>query len=116
MRARCKRKEDRHDQASARKASPPIMAKEFATQDRLASEKTGRSDRTRRSALRVETDKAVYPIESSFAGVMGEWKTKSGRHRRYRQELGTILTGDASCCRPISNAAKSLARWKGKKL
>src|SRR5207302_167864 len=24
----------------------------------------------------VETDKAVYPIESSFAGVMGEWKTK----------------------------------------
>src|SRR4029077_21133963 len=26
----------------------------------------------------VETDKAVYPIESSFAGVMGEWKTKVG--------------------------------------
>jgi pyruvate/2-oxoglutarate dehydrogenase complex dihydrolipoamide acyltransferase (E2) component len=24
----------------------------------------------------VETDKAVYPIESSFAGTMGEWKTK----------------------------------------
>src|SRR6185503_19115919 len=24
----------------------------------------------------VETDKAVYPIQSSFAGVMGEWKTK----------------------------------------
>jgi hypothetical protein len=23
----------------------------------------------------VETDKAVYPIESSFAGTMGEWKT-----------------------------------------
>ena len=26
----------------------------------------------------VETDKAVYPIQSSFAGVMGEWKTKIG--------------------------------------
>src|SRR6266576_3023603 len=26
----------------------------------------------------VETDKAVYPIESSFSGVMGEWKTKVG--------------------------------------
>src|SRR6266704_3984929 len=26
----------------------------------------------------VETDKAVYPIQSSFAGVMGEWRTKVG--------------------------------------
>src|SRR4029077_890507 len=26
----------------------------------------------------VETDKAVYPIESSFAGVMGGWKTRVG--------------------------------------
>src|SRR5438093_10769529 len=26
----------------------------------------------------VETDKAVYPIESSFASGMGEWKTKLG--------------------------------------
>jgi 2-oxoisovalerate dehydrogenase E1 component len=26
----------------------------------------------------VETDKAVYPIQSSFAGVMGDWKTKVG--------------------------------------
>src|SRR5262249_28124503 len=26
----------------------------------------------------VETDKAVYPIQSSFAGIMGEWKTKVG--------------------------------------
>src|SRR5207247_9759819 len=24
----------------------------------------------------VETDKGVYPIQSSFAGLMGEWKTK----------------------------------------
>jgi 2-oxoisovalerate dehydrogenase E1 component len=40
----------------------------------------------------VETDKAVYPIESSFAGVMGEWKTKVGDTVDIGQELGTILT------------------------
>jgi 2-oxoisovalerate dehydrogenase E1 component len=41
----------------------------------------------------VETDKAVYPIESSFAGTMGEWKTKIGDTVDIGQELGTILTG-----------------------
>jgi 2-oxoisovalerate dehydrogenase E1 component len=41
----------------------------------------------------VETDKAVYPIESSFAGTMGEWKTKVGDTVDIGQELGTILTG-----------------------
>jgi len=40
----------------------------------------------------VETDKAVYPIQSSFAGVMGEWKTKVGETVEIAQELGTILT------------------------
>src|SRR6266699_5034855 len=44
----------------------------------------------------VETDKAVYPIESSFAGVMGEWKTKVGDTVDIGQELGTILTGEPS--------------------
>ena len=44
----------------------------------------------------VETDKAIYPIESSFAGVMGEWKTKVGETVEIGQELGTILAGDAS--------------------
>ena len=43
----------------------------------------------------VETDKAVYPIESSFAGTMGEWKTKVGDTVEIGQELGTILTDDA---------------------
>src|SRR6266487_549072 len=36
----------------------------------------------------VETDKAVYPIQSSFAGVMGEWKTKVGDTVDIGQELG----------------------------
>jgi 2-oxoisovalerate dehydrogenase E1 component len=43
----------------------------------------------------VETDKAVYPIQSSFAGVMGEWNTKVGDTVNIGQELGTIFTGDA---------------------
>jgi 2-oxoisovalerate dehydrogenase E1 component len=40
----------------------------------------------------VETDKAVYPIQSSFAGVMGEWKTKVGDTVEIGQELGTLFT------------------------
>lgn len=42
----------------------------------------------------VETDKAVYPIQSSFAGVMGEWKTKIGDTVEIGQELGTILMSE----------------------
>ncbi|HTL28584.1 MAG TPA: 2-oxo acid dehydrogenase subunit E2, partial [Tepidisphaeraceae bacterium] len=43
----------------------------------------------------VETDKAVYPIESSFAGTMGEWKTELDATVEIGQELGTILTEGA---------------------
>jgi 2-oxoisovalerate dehydrogenase E1 component len=44
----------------------------------------------------VETDKAVYPIQSSFAGVMGEWKTKVGDTVDIGQELGTLFTDETS--------------------
>ena len=44
----------------------------------------------------VETDKAVYPIQSSFAGVMGEWKTKIGDTVDIGQELGTLFTEEES--------------------
>jgi 2-oxoisovalerate dehydrogenase E1 component len=54
----------------------------------------------------VETDKAVYPIESSFAGVMGEWKTKVGETVEIGQELGTILTEEASFADQVQVAAK----------
>ena len=43
----------------------------------------------------LETDKAVYPIESSFAGTMGEWKTEVDATVEIGQELGTILTEGA---------------------
>src|SRR5205823_12618832 len=39
----------------------------------------------------VETDKAVYPIESSFAGTMDKWKVEVGATVEIGQELGTIL-------------------------
>src|SRR5712691_4253289 len=54
----------------------------------------------------VETDKAVYPIESSFAGVMGEWKTKVGETVDIGQELGTILTGGPSLADQFQAPAK----------
>jgi 2-oxoisovalerate dehydrogenase E1 component len=55
----------------------------------------------------VETDKAVYPIQSSFSGVMGEWKTKVGDTVDIGQELGTIFTGETSLADQFQTAAKA---------
>jgi 2-oxoisovalerate dehydrogenase E1 component len=55
----------------------------------------------------VETDKAVYPIQSSFAGVMGEWKTKVGDTVEIGQELGTIVTRESAFAEQFEAAAKS---------
>jgi 2-oxoisovalerate dehydrogenase E1 component len=57
----------------------------------------------------VETDKAVYPIESSFAGTMGPWKTKVGDTVEIGQELGTILTSETSFADQLHAAAKPSA-------
>jgi len=65
----------------------------------------------------VETDKAVYPIESSFAGTMGEWKTELDATVEIGQELGTILTEGAGddladqmeAVAEVSPAAESVA-------
>jgi pyruvate/2-oxoglutarate dehydrogenase complex dihydrolipoamide acyltransferase (E2) component len=54
----------------------------------------------------VETDKAVYPIQSSFAGVMGEWKTKIGDTVDIGQELGTIITGESAFADQLEEAAE----------
>src|SRR6266480_1195285 len=58
----------------------------------------------------VETDKAVYPIQSSFAGVMGEWKTKIGDTVDIGQELGTLLTDEASLSDQFQAAAEVSAK------
>jgi 2-oxoisovalerate dehydrogenase E1 component len=52
----------------------------------------------------VETDKAVYPIESSFAGTMGEWKVDVGATVEIGQELGTILAEDGQQERTVEAA------------
>ena len=54
----------------------------------------------------VETDKAVYPIQSSFAGVMGEWKTKVGDTVEIGEELGTIVTSEPAFAEQFETAAK----------
>jgi 2-oxoisovalerate dehydrogenase E1 component len=54
----------------------------------------------------VETDKAVYPIQSSFAGVMGEWKTKIGDTVEIGQELGTIVTSEPAVAEQFDATAK----------
>ena len=55
----------------------------------------------------VETDKAVYPIQSSFAGVMGEWKTKVGETVEIGQQLGTLFTDEASLADQFEAAAET---------
>ena len=57
----------------------------------------------------VETDKAVYPIQSSFAGTMDEWKTKVGDTVDIGQELGTILTGKVSAGGKIAEDVEAIA-------
>jgi 2-oxoisovalerate dehydrogenase E1 component len=54
----------------------------------------------------VETDKAVYPIESSFAGTMGEWKTEVGATVEIGQEIGTILAEGESFADQFETAAE----------
>jgi len=60
----------------------------------------------------VETDKAVYPIQSSFEGVMGDWKTKVGDTVEIGQELGTILTNEPAFADQFQGAAKESADRK----
>ena len=61
----------------------------------------------------VETDKAVYPIESSFAGTMGEWKVKVGDTVEIGEELGTVLTGEAPLEEQTQQVVQSSADGHG---
>ena len=60
----------------------------------------------------VETDKAVYPIESSFAGTMGEWKTEVGETVEIGQEIGTILAEGDSFADQFETAAEASQKQK----
>jgi 2-oxoisovalerate dehydrogenase E1 component len=60
----------------------------------------------------VETDKAVYPIESSFAGTMGEWKTEVGATVEIGQEIGTILAEGDSFADQFETAAEASQKQK----
>ncbi len=68
--------------------------------------KTGEPIQLDDELCEVETDKAVYPIQSSFAGVMGEWKIKVGDTVEIGQELGTIFTGEPAFTEQFETAAK----------
>jgi 2-oxoisovalerate dehydrogenase E1 component len=61
----------------------------------------------------LETDKAVYPVESSFAGTMGEWKTEVGATVDIGQELGTINVAEASWDEQLEVAAEVSANGVG---
>jgi pyruvate/2-oxoglutarate dehydrogenase complex dihydrolipoamide acyltransferase (E2) component len=61
----------------------------------------------------VETDKAVYPIESSFAGAMGEWKTEVGATVEIGQEIGTILVEGDSFADQFETAAEASQKQNG---
>src|SRR5205809_3240365 len=57
----------------------------------------------------VETDKAVYPIQSSFAGVMAEWKTNVVVTVEIGQELGTLIAREPAFADQFETAAKRSA-------
>ena len=58
----------------------------------------------------VETDKAVYPIESSSSGTMGEWKTEVGDTVEIGQEIGTIYPESDSFAGQFEAAAEVSAQ------
>jgi 2-oxoisovalerate dehydrogenase E1 component len=60
----------------------------------------------------VETDKAVYPIESSFAGTMGEWKTAVGDTVEIGQDIGSILAEGDSFADQFETAAEDSSPQK----
>src|SRR5205085_969421 len=77
--------------AAARKITIPVMGEGIRNAKVVALlKKTGDSVALDDPLCEVETDKAVYPIESSFTGTMGEWKTQVGDTVEIGQEIGII--------------------------
>src|SRR5439155_231801 len=88
--------------------SPPILVGEGIRNATVVSllKKSGDPVALDDELCEVETDKAVYPIQSSFAGVMGEWKTKVGDTVDIGQELGTLFTDEESLADQFEVAAE----------
>ena len=83
----------RPSSGETRKITVPIMGEGIRSAKVVALlKKPGDRIELDDALCEVETDKAVYPIESSFAGTMGEWKTAVDATVEIGQELGTILT------------------------
>ncbi|MEP6821012.1 MAG: thiamine pyrophosphate-dependent enzyme [Chthoniobacterales bacterium] len=62
----------------------------------------------------VETDKAVYPIEASFAGTMGEWKVAVDEVVDIGQDIGTVLGSEEDdLAEQIEDAAEVSADRNG---
>jgi 2-oxoisovalerate dehydrogenase E1 component len=93
------------------KITVPIMGEGIRSAKVVALlKKTGDRIELDDALCEVETDKAVYPIESSFAGTMGEWNTAVDETVEIGQELGTILTettGAGLMDQPASSAEVS---------
>src|SRR2546430_7646240 len=95
-------------QGRAQKITVPVMG-EGIRNAKIVSllKKPGDSIALDDDLCEVETDKAVYPIQSSFAGTLREWNTKVGDTVEIGQELGTILTADVSSDGAVEAAVPS---------
>jgi len=97
--------------ARTQKITVPIMGEGIRSAKVVALlKKTGDRIELDDALCEVETDKAVYPIESSCAGTMGKWKTKVDDTVEIGQELGTILTEDAELDEQFEAAVEVSAR------
>ncbi|MBA2585609.1 MAG: 2-oxo acid dehydrogenase subunit E2 [Chthoniobacterales bacterium] len=107
---------DRRSEQSAHSITVPIMGEGIRNAKVVTLlKKSGDPIELDDPLCEVETDKAVYPIESSFAGTMGEWKTQVGATVEIGQEIGTILSGEASWDEQLEAAAEVSPdeKWNG---
>jgi 2-oxoisovalerate dehydrogenase E1 component len=99
---------------NSQKITIPVMGEGIRNAKVVALlKKTGEAVALDDPLCEVETDKAVYPIESSFAGTMGEWKTEVGATVDIGQEIGTILAEGDSFAEQFDEAAEASQHSNG---
>ncbi len=93
--------------ARGQKITVPIMGEGIRSAKVVALlKKPGDSIALDDALCEVETDKAVYPIESSFAGTMGEWKIAVDDTVEIGQELGSIFAEGDDLAEQIAETAE----------